>query len=251
MFSEEIFFNEYGERWSMDHCCKVGKAIDKYGLEHSVVGGDLNQYMLARWMGKNEYPETGLRPLADWLNQKILKTVYTDHDRNTLDSRIESDFEALTSDEDEKRFAIVDDLESDGINGEQLLDDFISSTTLYRHFTKCLDEEKTRNVSGDEDAAEGAMERIQYSRNNVKGHIHENLKTLENRGKIPHASDAEISIPVLLGCPVCSAQVQLERALERGYICEEHMSESATELEETPDSVSKSGGERQPESTLL
>lgn len=235
----------------MNHCCKVGKTIDKYGLEHSVVGGDLNQYMLARWMGKNEYPETGLRPLTNWLNQKILKTVYTDHDRNALDSRIESDFEALTSDEDEKRFAIIDDLESDGIDGEQLLDDFISSTTLYRHFTNCLDEEKTRDIGGDEAAAEGAMERIQYSRNNVKGHIHENLKTLENRGKIPHATDAEISIPVLLGCPVCSNQVQLERALERGYICEEHMSESTTRVGENSGSISDDNREPQPESTLL
>lgn len=235
----------------MAHCCKVGTAIDKYDLKHSVVGEDLSQYMLARWMGENEHPEMGLRPLADWLNQRILKTVYTDHGRNTLDSRVESDFEALTSDDDEKRFAIIDDLEPDGINGEQLLDDFVSSTTLYRHFTKCLGEEKTRNVNGDEDAAEGAMERIQYSLNNVKGHIHENLKTLENRGKIPHATDAEISIPVLLGCPVCSTQVRLERALERGYICEEHMNESATEPEEAPDSVSDGGRETQPESTPL
>ncbi|MHC3381740.1 rod-determining factor RdfA [Haloarcula sp. H-GB5] len=234
----------------MEHCCKVGKNIDKYGLEHGVVGGDLNQYMLARWMGNNEYPETGLRPLTTWLNQKILKTVYTEHDRNTLDSRIESDHEALASDDDERRLAIIDDLESDGIDGEQLLDDFVSSTTLYRHFTNCLDEEKTRDIGEDDAAAEGVMERIQYSRNNTKGHIRENLKTLENRGKIPHATDADVSIPVILGCPVCSNQVQLERALERGYICDEHMSESATGPGESSSSISDDN-EPQPESTLL
>jgi len=235
----------------MNNCCKVGKAIDKYGLEHSVVGGDLNQYMLARWMGKNEYPETGLRPLADWLNQKVLKTVYTEHDRNTLESRIESDFEALTSDDDETRFTIIDDLKSDSIDGEQLRDDFVSSTTLYRHFTNCLDKEKKKDVGGDEATANRAVERIHYLQNNTKGHIHENLKTLERRGKLPHASDAEISVPVLLGCPICSNQVQLERALERGYICKEHMSESATDIRDASSSFSEDNGEAQPESTLL
>lgn len=222
----------------MDHCCKVGTAIDKYDLEHSVVGDDLNQYMLARWLGEHEHPETGLRPLTDWLNQNILKAVYTDHGRNTLDSRIEADFEALTSDDDdEQRLAIIDDLASAGIDGEQLLDDFVSSTTLYRHFTTCLGEEKTRNVRGDDAAAEGAMERIRYARDNAKGHMRTNLKALENRRKLPHATDAEISIPILLGCPVCSTQVHLERALERGYICEEHMSESATERDEEETAV--------------
>lgn len=235
----------------MDHCCKVGKVIDKYDLEHSVVGGDLNQYMLARWMGKNEYPETGLRPLADWLNQKVLKTVYTEHDRNTLGSRIESDFEALTSDDDETRFTIIDDLESDGIDGEQLRDDFVSSTTLYRHFTNCLGEEKARDIGDNEATAKLAVERIQYLQNNTKDHIHESLRTLEYREKIPHASNAEVSIPVLLGCPVCSNQVQLERALERGYICEEHMSESATSVKDTSNSLPGDNRESQPRSSFL
>lgn len=227
----------------MDDCCKVGETADKYDLKHSVAGGDLNDYLLARWKGKNEYPETGLRPLADWFNQKIMKTVYSEYDRGALETRLESDYNALTSDHEEHQIDILQDLDADGIDGEELRGDFISSTTLYRHFKNCLNEEKSKQETDKKAAAENAMDRVNYSRNSVKNHVQKSLTTLEERGIIPHATEADITIPVILSCPVCTTQVQLEHAVDQGYVCEDHMTESADVVAELTDSSTSESDE--------
>jgi len=209
----------------MESCCKVEAIIDKYGLEQSVVGGDPNQYMVARWLGRNEYPGTGLRPLKDWFNRKVLKTVYNEHDRNALETRVESDYEALTSDDDDERLAIVDDLGADGIDGAELADDFVATATLYRHFTNCLDEEKSKGSEGGESESDWEREKIDFLKETIQENAKDSLASLENKGRVPHASKADVSTTVLLRCPACGSQVSFERALERGYVCEDHMTE--------------------------
>ena len=49
----------------MDACCKVGRAIAEYDLRQAIGGQDVEEYLLARWLGRGEYTETGLRPLKD------------------------------------------------------------------------------------------------------------------------------------------------------------------------------------------
>lgn len=205
-------------------CCKVGKAIDKYELRHDVVSGTINEYLIARWNGHNEYPETGLRDLTDYFNLKILKKVYTKNDRRTVQTQIESDYEALTGDDEIAKDEIIADLETDGIDGEQLVSDFISTSTLYRHFNNCLGEESQKDEKKTESNWEA--ESIQYSLNNALENSVKALKSLEKKGKIPHATEAEVSVPLMLSCPKCTTRVRFERAIDRGYICKEHMSDT-------------------------
>ena len=208
----------------MVECCKVGMAIDKYELKHDVVTGDINEYLLARWNGHNEFPETGLRALTDYFNQKILKKVYTENNRRTVETQIESDYEALTGDDEIAKEEIIADLETDGIDGQQLADDFISTSTLYRHFNGCLEAEK--ESSQDSSDSNWEAESIQYALNNALENSLKALKSLEKKEKIPHATKAEVSVSLILSCPECTTRVQFKRAKERGYICKEHMSES-------------------------
>lgn len=236
----------------MNDCCKVGRVINRHDLEHSVVGGDLNEYMLARWLGRNEYPETAVRPLKDWFNKKVLKSVYNEHGIQTIDSRIESDYEALTSDDEDKRLPILDELEAAGIDGEELLkEDFVPYATLYRHFTKCLDGKKPKKNSEDGSAKTDEMDRLNYAENTMKKRVREVMKTLENKDKLPHATKAEIDLRVVLRCPVCTETAYLESALKRGYICEDHMTESNAALTEVADAESTEDPNGQAESLLL
>lgn len=209
----------------MAGCCKVGKAIDRYELRHDVVAGDIDQYLLARWNGHNEYPETGLRILTEYFNHRILKKVYTENNRRTVETQIESDYDALTGDDEIAKDEIIADLENDGIDGQQLVDDFISTSTLYRHFNNCLDTEYENSQENSDSNWEA--ESIQYALNNALDNSLKALKSLENKGKIPHATKAEVSVPLMLSCPKCTTRVRFKRAKERGYICKEHMSESA------------------------
>jgi len=204
----------------MDACCKVGAVTDRYGLEHGVEGMDLEAYLLARWRGDEEYAATGLRPLSDWFNRKVLKTVYNEHGRNALDTRVQSDYQALS--DDDSSVALRDDLAADGIDGERLQSDFVSATTLYRHFTNCLGVTKSdeRSESGAESTWE--QEKIAYARDIVRTNAEESLRSLENKGRLPRGSEATIKTEIVLGCPECGTQVSVERAIERGYICADH-----------------------------
>ena len=220
----------------MASCCKVGKAIDRYDLKTDVVSGDLNDYLVARWNGHNEFPKTGLQTLTDYFNLRILKKVYTENNRRTVDTQVESDYEALTGDDEIAKDEIITDLERDGIDGEQLASDFISKTTLYRHFNNCLDTEK--EGTNEKTDSNWEAESIQYALNNALGNSLKALKSLENKGKIPHATKAEVSVPLMLSCPKCTTRVRFKRAIDRGYICKEHMSENSDLPDELSDSTS-------------
>lgn len=211
----------------MDACCKVGRVIADHGLQHGREGTTLEEYLLSRWLGRDSYASTGLRPLTDWLNRKLMKAVYSAHDRNALENRIESDYETLTGDGSD--FALMDDLDADGIDGSDLKSDFVSTTTLYRHFTDCLDTSKPTAASESETPSNWEAEKVDYARDIVRTNVEESLRSLENKGKLPRGSEAEIKTDIILGCPDCTTQVSLARALDRGYVCPDHMGDETTE----------------------
>lgn len=205
----------------MDHCCKVGTVLARYGLDHGVGDGDVEQYLLARWLGRGEYSATGLRPLKDWFNKQLLKAVYTENDRRTLGNRIDADYDALTGEEPD--FAVLDDLEADGIDGEQLRGDFLSTATLYRHFTNCLGASKSAQGTDSDGDSAWETDKVDYARDIVERNVAESLQSLDNKDRVPGASRAEVKTEIVLGCPDCGTQVSFERAVGRGYVCQEHM----------------------------
>lgn len=205
----------------MDQCCKVRKIVEGYDLQHGVDGVTYEEYLLDRWRGDGEYTATGLRPLADSLNKKVLKTVYNRRGRNTLGNRVEADYEALTDGEDDR--AVVDDLDADGIDAGQLRSDFVSATTLYRHFTDCLGASKSADTDDGSTPTDWEVEKVAYARDLVRRNVGESLTSLANKDRLPGARDAEIKTEIVLGCPVCATQVSFLRALDRGYVCADHL----------------------------
>jgi len=203
----------------MEDCCKVGTLISTYDLRDVVADTDVEDYLLSRWIGRGDYATTGLRPLTDWFNQRLMKSVYNDHERKTLDTRIQSDYEALRRGETDR--ALLEDLRADGIDGEQLQSDFVSTTTLYRHFTGCLDMSKSTDPS--QANSNWEEEKVDYAKDILRTNVEESLRSLENKGQLRQGSKAEIKTDIVLGCPDCPTQISFERALQRGYICQEHM----------------------------
>lgn len=229
-----------------NHCCKIGRTIDKYSLQESVIGGDLNENLRARWVGENEFPETATRPLTDWFNQKILKKVYREQDRKAIETQLESDYDALRSDDEVKRGAIIDDLADDEIDGEELLDDFAKRSTMYRHLTQCLEAEKSKGNSDSESNWE--EDKIEYAQDTMQKNVADVLRSLERKGELPNGTEAEIQTPIILGCPAdgCSTQTRFSRAKKRGYICAEHsdtddgIQTDSKEGDETPETKQES-----------
>lgn len=223
-----------------DHCCKIGRTIAKYDLQESVIGGDLNENLRARWEGTNDFPETATRPLMHWFNQKILKTVYTEHNRKALETHLESDYEALRSEDEITRGAIIDDLADDGIDGEELINDFAKRSTMYRHLTNCLEAEKNKNTEKSESNWE--EDKIQHARNTMQKNVEDVLRSLDRKGELPNASEANIETPIILSCPndSCTTQTRFNRAKRRGFICAEHSDTEEKIASNTSESESKS-----------
>lgn len=200
-------------------CCKVGGLIEKYDIDSTSRDANVQDYLIQRWLGQGEYTPTGLRPLKDWLNKQALKKVYTNNNRDTFDSRIDSEYEAITAKDPDE--AILDDLSADGIEHEKLRSDFISTATLYRHLTTCLEVNKAS--TSENSSTEWERDKLEYAKTVVEQSLAESLQSLENKRKIPGASQAGITTQVVLSCPDCNTQVGFERALARGYICQDHM----------------------------
>jgi hypothetical protein len=204
---------------SYEHCCKVGRIADKHNLTTAIHERDINEELIAKWKGRGMQPETSVRELVDWFNYKILKNTYINHDRPATETKLDVEFESLTGDDDDRRWMVKQELEDDGVDADSLLSDFITKSTLYRHLTQCLNEKKQQS-SGDTD---WEREKIEYMRDTSASKIEEVLRSWENKDVIPNATDSDVSVSVYLNCPECSTSTSIERARQRGYVCEEHM----------------------------
>ena len=206
-----------------DPCCKVGEVIERYPVERSIVGGDIDDYLVARWLGDGEYPETSIRALTDWFNTSLLKAVYSENGRSATETRIESEYHALASDDEIRRGEVLDDLEADGIDGESLVADFVSASTLYRHVTECLEAEKESAAGTAGTDSDWERKKVEYARSAALKSVEAAVRSLDNKGRIPNGSVADLEVAFELSCPQCSTRVRFETALERGFVCREHM----------------------------
>lgn len=206
-------------------CCKVGNVIERRDLDSGSSVDDIDEYLVTRWLGEDGYTELGLRPLTDWFNRRILRDAYLENGRSTTETRIESEYEALAGDDDITRGEVVDDLGTDGIDGQQLIDDFVSKSTLQRHLTNCLDVRKRR-----ESRSDGDWERqtIEHAQGVLREKVEAALQSLENKEMLPGATTATVETPVVLRCPECNTRVRFKTARERGYICKSHLGTAET-----------------------
>lgn len=203
-----------------DSCCKVGRVAEKYSISPGVSEESLDEQVTKRWLGSDEYPEMSLRNLLDWFHKHLLRTAYTEHGRSTLEPHLESDYRALQNEGSDEYYAVLSDLESDGIDGDQLVTDFVSTATLYRHLTGCLQVQKddaTRNNTYSD------RKKLEYVENMAEMYLSDLLSVWENRGEVPRASEADFAIRIYLECPACSKQTNIRTVKQQGYVCEEHM----------------------------
>lgn len=201
------------------YCCKVGRVADQHNLSEGAVSADLNTDLLERWLGYDEYPETSVRSLADWLNQNLMKTIYREHGRKVTPQYVETDYQALQADDDGRRQDVEYDLKQDEINPDELMSVFISSSTLYRHLTDCLE------ASKEQPQAQTDWERtkIAFVKHKTADQVRDALQSWENKNELPGATDAEVKTSIYLSCPECPTTVSVVVARDRGYICRKHL----------------------------
>lgn len=201
--------------------CKIDRALDEYELDTVVSGHDtVDEYLLARWNGADGRSAEGYRPLADWFNKRLLKHAYDEGGRDATGTRLQSEYDALTGDDELVREEVADDLRMDGIDVDEILDDMISWSTMRHHLKSCLEAEKDRPDS----TSEWERRSVDIARHQTEEKAAAALSSLDSKGTLPGGSRADTFVQVQLQCPVCHVRVPFDEALSRGYICEEHLS---------------------------
>ncbi len=200
--------------------CKVGRVADRYDVEadHDDFD-DLDRELTALWKGEGRFEERGYRSLSTWFNKRLLRSAYEANDRLTLGTRLDDEFETLTGDNDIARDELLDDLTQDGIDGERLHKDMISFSTLRRHLTDCLgDEKETREAETDWERTS-----VEIASDRLVEKVEKALSSHETKGRIEGATDADVSVRVQLSCPECPTRRTLNETLRLGYVCEAHL----------------------------
>jgi len=203
------------------HCCKVDRVRAAYDVSPPLRAGEnLDEYLVARWLGENNNEATGLRTLAEWFNKELMKEVYRDHGRSDSSVRINSDYNALQEDDipTHEREELISELADDGIDGEAINKKFISKSTLSRHLKNCLG--ATKQPSNSE--TEWEIDRIRVATNTYRSHLESALQSLDNKSKINGIGDSEFQVQAYLSCSECPTRVTVETAYEQGYVCSEH-----------------------------
>lgn len=201
-----------------DRGCKVDFVIDRYALSAPKSGySSLDEYLVARWTG-TEGESAGYQQLTDWFNKRLLKHVYEQNGRETIGTRIDSEYEALNGDDELVREEVIDDLASDGIAAESLTDDMVSWSTMRRHLKDCLEAEKPTPPS----RTDWELESVNIARERAEQKTVAALRSLANKQRLPEAHRADVTVQIKLSCPECPTRIPLEDALARGYVCNDH-----------------------------
>jgi hypothetical protein len=201
-----------------DHCCKVARVAEKYGVPRTAQGSEaLAETLLARWQGRETYREHGYRTLTEWFNRRLLARAYDRAGRHVGETQLEAEFDVLTGEDELEKLDLEDELAADGIDPDAVLGDMVSWSTMRGHLTGCLEAEKEREARTDWE-----RNSIEISRSQAREKIGEAVASLGSKGTVQGADDADVSIDVALQCDQCAASVPLVVALDRGYVCETH-----------------------------
>lgn len=204
---------------AVDSECKIDKTISTYGLESAdPVYESIDEGLLARWKGANDRSAMGYRSLTEWFNKRLLKQVYDEHNRDSLGERLDSDYEALRSDDDLVSEELVESLHADGIDGTQLREDMVSWGTMRTHLQECLDGHKEQQTA----KTDWEKESIEKAKEVTKRKTEKALSSLSKKEKLAGGDLSEIEVQIQLSCDSCPTRVPFDVALERGYVCERH-----------------------------
>jgi len=201
----------------MDGDCKVDRAAGRYDIE--VPGGSsVGDALRSRWRGEGGHPEHGYRTLTEWFNKRLLRAAYDEAGRETLGNRVETDYEALTGEDDLVRREVVEHIRADGVDVEAVQADMVSWGTMRTHLKECLDATKSRSTA----ASDWERESVEMARSFAGEKVESALSALASKGELAGVDRSSVAVEIQLRCEACPTVVPLDVALGQGYVCADH-----------------------------
>jgi len=193
---------------------KVQRILDERGFE------GLGEELERRWTTDGE-DRASLRELADVFNRRVLADEAESAETQFLEGELENFYAKLTGDDvdTETRVAVERRLDREGIDTEELTDDFVTHQSIHTYLTKYRDASMSTPDADDRLAdGRGTINRLQTRLSNVASNT---LQTLSNANAIV-LGDADVFVTITVTCNDCEAQREVNALLDDGGCdCEE------------------------------
>lgn len=186
--------------------CKVGKLAREYQLD------DIDEELVTRWAGDQVETES-VRALADRFNCRLLRAAMLDANVELVEGRVENLYELLTDEDrlDAVQMQARSTLEGDGVDVDQLEEQFVSHQTMYRHLRNCLDAEKAANTL----SVEKERDRIHAVQQRAEAVVGDTVSRLRNGGELD-LDDFEVLINFRVTCEHCGTLHDVTDLIDAG-----------------------------------
>lgn len=181
---------------SSDCHCKVGTLIEAFDLD------GLDDDLERSWQDDG----VSVRRLARTVNHRVLARTLQDAGVDVVDAELETTYDILRGREgsDASRIEKRRQLGRNGVDVEQLENQFVSHQTVYRHLTDCLGLEYERSPVD----ADSALDQIRAVQHRTASVAEDRVERLAANGGLDH-DDYQVIVDVTATCDHCGAYYEL------------------------------------------
>lgn len=174
-----------------------------------------DQKLLDEWRGVDGQRK-GYRTLARELNVALLRREMDRAGIETVAGEATSKYERLTDGGEDVARETRELLSENGVFVRDLERDFVSYGVVRTHLQSCLEAEYTPEPS----TGEWTTTSIEIASSAAASKATEAVRALVNRGELHAGGDVTVSVSVTATCTECESTVEVEDAVDRGYVCE-------------------------------
>jgi hypothetical protein len=185
---------------------KVARLIDQYDLDG--VGDDLER----RWTADDPDERWSLRSLAVYFNQQLLERAVFDAGMQPLEGEIANLYRLLTDEDvsDADRTRATRQLEREGVDVDDLTDDFVSYQAVRTYLTN-----RGAEYSVETDRIASVQTTIQQLRNRTTTVVESKLDSVRSSDELT-LGRFRVLVNVEVVCEDCSTQYDVGTLLDQG-----------------------------------
>ncbi|WP_143423216.1 rod-determining factor RdfA [Halegenticoccus soli] len=178
----------------------------------------MDEYLVARRCGTNNWRCDTSAELADWFNRKVLSSVYDRANRDATPAQVLTEYRLLVDEREDATDDLSAELKAHGIDPDGLRGEMIPVEIMERHLKACLEATDSPIPRG-----QPTERRIESLRARLSSDVQ---SVLSESGSAAGISSDEVArveeVLVLVSCPTCANATTIRDALEMGYVCESH-----------------------------
>jgi len=189
---------------------KVARLIEKYNL------GNIGDELERKWTRNHD--RVSLRKLADEFNKQLLRNTLDTDDSPLLEGEVDNLYRLLTDDDvtSGMRQQARNRLSQQGVNVEQLEDDFVTYQSVRTYLKKYRDVSAPKSETSPEEQRQKKLRAIQRLISRLTDITEQSLSELINAGYLT-LGDFNIVVTVRVHCTDCNTQRSVSELLSEGH----------------------------------